>query len=126
MFLLLALDWDRFDKDSAIAADIAAGLRAAGRSRLDTAPSVGLDEEVENRVSATLSYTFGERVVAVSRVPFSQRHLTSTSYASGHVCARLGLEPKSLRFEIMVETPQSIFGEDGRVVQTSGWALTAV
>lgn len=81
----LALDWDRFDKDSAIAADIAAGLRAAGRNRLDTAPSVGLDEEVENRVTATLSYTFGERVVAVARVPFSQRHLTSTSYVSGSV-----------------------------------------
>jgi hypothetical protein len=81
----LALDWDRFEKDSAIAADTAPAVRAAGRRGLDTAPSAGLDREVENRFTATFSYTFGERVVAVARVPFSERHLVSTDYASGSV-----------------------------------------
>jgi citrate lyase beta subunit len=32
---------------------------------------------------------------------------------------RLGLAPGRLRFELMVETPQTIFGEDGRVVLPS-------
>lgn len=81
----LALDWDRFDKDSAVSADMMAGLRAASRQRLNADQATGLDQEVENRFTATFSYTFGERVVAVARVPFSQRHLTSTDYASGSV-----------------------------------------
>jgi hypothetical protein len=76
-----ALDWDRFDKDSAIPADMS-GLRAA-RRRLSTAPAAGLDSEVENRFTTAFSYVFGERVVAVVRVPWSDRRLTSTDFASG-------------------------------------------
>lgn len=77
----LALDWDRFDKDSAISAG-AADLRAV-RRRFDTAPAAGLDSEVENRFTATFSYVFGERVVAVVRVPWSDKRLTSTDFGSG-------------------------------------------
>ncbi len=77
----LALDWDRFDKDSAIAAD-AADLRAF-RHRLGTEAIAGLDSEVENRYTTTLSYVFGEKVVAVARVPWSRKRLTSTDVRSG-------------------------------------------
>ena len=57
----LALDWDRFEKSQATAED--------GR--------VGTDREVENRYTATLSYSFAERVVAVVRIPYSTRTLTT-------------------------------------------------
>jgi hypothetical protein len=78
----LALDWDRFDKDSGIPAG-EEGLRGL-RHRFDTAPpSVGRDSEVENRFTAAFSYVFGERVVAVVRVPWSHKQLTSTDFASG-------------------------------------------
>ena len=82
----LVLDWDRFDKDSAVSGDMTADLRAPGRRRLaDAQPASGLDQEVENRLTATFSVTFRESVIAVARLPFSQRHLTTTDYASGSV-----------------------------------------
>lgn len=76
-----ALDWDRFDKDSGIPAD--AAMDRAFRHRLSTAPAAGLDSEVENRFTAAFSYVFGERVVAVVRMPWSDKRLTSTDFASG-------------------------------------------
>jgi hypothetical protein len=77
----LALDWDRFDKDSAIPAD--AAMDRAFRRRLGIAPAAGLDSEVENRFTAAFSYVFGESVVGVVRVPWSDKRLTSTDFASG-------------------------------------------
>ncbi len=76
----LALDWDRFDKDSAMSAD--ASAERAVRRRLSAEPA-GLDEEIESRLTATFSYVFGERVVGVVRVPWSQKRLTSTDFGSG-------------------------------------------
>ncbi len=58
-----AIDWDRFSKSQATDED---GV-------------VGTDSEVENRYTATFSYSFAERVVGVVRVPFSSRSLTTTS-----------------------------------------------
>ncbi len=55
----LALDWERFSKTQ---------LTEEG----------GTDAEVENRYTATLSYSFGERFLVVARVPFSHRDLTTT------------------------------------------------
>jgi hypothetical protein len=55
----LALDWERFSKTQ---------LTEDG----------GTDAEVENRYTATLSYSFGERFLVVARVPFSHRDLTTT------------------------------------------------
>lgn len=55
----LALDWDRFAKSQAT-------------------EEGGTDAEVENRYTATLSYSFGERFLVVARVPFSHRDLTET------------------------------------------------
>ena len=74
----LALDWDRFDKENGTSEE-----PGPGRPRpLDTAIT-GRDEEVENRFTATLSYSFGERVTAVARVPWSSRRLTTTDLADG-------------------------------------------
>jgi hypothetical protein len=64
--LHFAVDWDRFNKSQGIDED--------GR--------VGTDHETENRVTATASYSFAERVVAVVRVPYSFRDLTTT-FAGG-------------------------------------------
>ncbi len=55
----LALDWERFSKTQ---------LTEDG----------GTDSEIENRYTATLSYSFGERFLLVARVPFSHRDLTTT------------------------------------------------
>jgi hypothetical protein len=55
----LALDWDRFSKTQAT-------------------ENGGTDSDVENRYTATLSYSFGERFLVVARVPFSHRNLVET------------------------------------------------
>jgi hypothetical protein len=53
----IALDAERFDKDQ------------GGEE--------GTESVVENRLTATLSYTFAERFVAVARIPYSSRRQTS-------------------------------------------------
>lgn len=58
----LAIDWDRFEKSQATVED--------GES--------GTDHEVENRFTATMSYSFAQRLVAVVRIPYSVRTLTTT------------------------------------------------
>lgn len=60
-----ALDWERFDKEQ-------------GVTETGSAEVTGHDAEIENRVTATLAYSFGESVTLVGRVPFSFRHMTST------------------------------------------------
>ncbi|MEP6767886.1 MAG: hypothetical protein ABJC61_04410 [Acidobacteriota bacterium] len=60
--LHLAIDWDRFNKTQGVVED---GLS-------------GTDHEIENRVTATVSYAFAERVVGVVRLPDSFRELTTT------------------------------------------------
>ena len=58
----LAIDWDRFEKTQ--------GTFESGR--------FGTDHEVENRFTATLSYSWAQRVVGVVRIPYSTRTLTTT------------------------------------------------
>ena len=58
----VAIDWDRFEKSQATLED--------GES--------GTDHEIENRFTATMSYSFAERVVGVVRIPYSTRTLTTT------------------------------------------------
>ena len=60
----LALDWERFSKTQAT-------------------EEGGTDAEVENRYTATLSYSFGERFLVVARVPFSHRRLVETFEGEG-------------------------------------------
>jgi hypothetical protein len=69
----LALDWDRFDKENGTSEE-----QGARRLRALDATITGRDEEVENRFTATVSYSFGETVTAVARVPWSSRRLTTT------------------------------------------------
>jgi hypothetical protein len=78
----LAVDWDRFDKENSTS-ESEAGARPGIRHRLDVPLVTGRDEEVENRVTATLSYSFGDRVTAVARVPWSSRRLTTTDVFEG-------------------------------------------
>jgi hypothetical protein len=58
----LALDWERFEKSQ----------------RTEEEGRIGTDAEIENRYTATLSYSIGERFLLVARVPFSHRDLTTT------------------------------------------------
>ena len=59
----VSLDWERFDKEQ--------GLLPGEDGR---------ETVVENRFTTALSYTFGERAVAVARIPWSSRR---TSEAGG-------------------------------------------
>jgi len=55
-----ALDWERFDKD-------------------EGDPAVEAESQVENRLTALVSYGFSERFTLLARVPYSVRDLTSSS-----------------------------------------------
>jgi hypothetical protein len=57
--LRVALDWERFDKDQA------------------STEGDGRESMVEDRFTTALSYTFGDRVTAVARIPYSSREQTS-------------------------------------------------
>ena len=68
----LAFDWDRFSKSQAT-------------------EEGGSDVEVENRYTATLSYSFAERFLVVARIPFSHRNLTETFEDESEVVVTNGL-----------------------------------
>lgn len=55
-----ALDWERFDKD-------------------EGDPAEEAESQVENRVTALVSYGFSERFTLLARVPYSVRNLTASS-----------------------------------------------
>jgi hypothetical protein len=66
----LALDYDRFDKTQGVFdADDAEGTDALepGEPERETM--------TENRTTAVLAYTFGDRVTAVARIPYSSRRI---------------------------------------------------
>jgi len=58
--LRVALDWERFDKD-------------------EGDPAVESESQVENRLTAFVSYGFSERLSLTARVPLSWRHLVTTA-----------------------------------------------
>jgi hypothetical protein len=76
------LDWERFDKEQGLVPEGEAGDEAlvskhAGHDHGPTRESV-----VENRFTTSLSYSFGERAIAVARIPWSSRTLTEEAGAS--------------------------------------------
>lgn len=75
----LAVDWDRFNKSQFT----------------DEGGLPGTDHEIENRLTVTLSYSIAERLVLVARVPYSFRHLTTTtSEGSDEVSTRGFSDPE--------------------------------
>lgn len=78
----LALDWDRLEKESAVSDGAMAGLRLGG-GPLDVPAATGRDHEVENRFTATFSYSIGETVNVIARIPWSHRRLTTTDFTDG-------------------------------------------
>ena len=58
--LRVALDWERFDKD-------------------EGDPAVESESQVENRLTALVSYGFSDRLSLTARVPLSWRHLVATA-----------------------------------------------
>jgi hypothetical protein len=78
--LRISLDWERFDKEQGIIPEEEAAVsKHAGH----LAESTGLGREavIENRFTTGFSYTFGERVVAVARIPWSSRHTSTVGAA---------------------------------------------
>ncbi|HEV8580981.1 MAG TPA: hypothetical protein VGX68_18100 [Thermoanaerobaculia bacterium] len=75
------LDWERFDKEQGIAEEEEAEgpptLKHEGHEHA-TRESV-----VENRFTTALSYSFGERVIAVARIPWSARRLSEEGGEGG-------------------------------------------
>jgi len=67
----VALDWDRLEKENALAG------AAASSPRRPLDATLGTEGEVENRVTATLSYTVRDLAVVVARLPWSTRTLTT-------------------------------------------------
>jgi hypothetical protein len=72
----VSLDWERFDKEQGILA----GEEGAAVQRAADSLDLGREAVVENRFTTGFSYTFGERAVAVARIPWSSR---STSMVGG-------------------------------------------
>jgi hypothetical protein len=63
-------DWDRVEKEQGTSEEAAALSMKHGGER------AARDTLVENRFTTSFSYSFGNRVVAVARLPWSSRHLT--------------------------------------------------
>lgn len=70
----IALDWDRFDKSQGVFE--LPEEHPEGALRLFHEGHGELETIVENRVTATLSYAFAQRVNIVARVPYSFKTLT--------------------------------------------------
>lgn len=70
----VSLDWERFDKEQGIFGE----EETPAAKDLVEGGSPGREAVIENRMTTALSYTFGERAIAVARIPWSSR---STSEA---------------------------------------------
>ncbi|MFL6237781.1 MAG: hypothetical protein ACJ76N_31985 [Thermoanaerobaculia bacterium] len=65
----VALDWERFDKEQGLFGEEESSAARHG----DESAALGRESVIENRFTTALSYTFGERAVAVARLPWSTR-----------------------------------------------------
>ena len=70
----ISLDWERFDKEQGNLPED--GAAALARAKAETGADLGREAVVENRFTTGFSYTFGERVVAVARIPWSTRQMS--------------------------------------------------
>jgi hypothetical protein len=78
----VSLDWERFDKEQGLLpGEKGAGEEGAAAAKHEghEVDILGRETVVENRFTTALSYTFGERAVAVARIPWSSRHAGVTS-----------------------------------------------
>jgi hypothetical protein len=69
----LAVDWDRLEKENGLLDSEAGG----GRPRALDAPLSGTEREVENRLTATFSYSVKDAAVLVARLPWTTRTVTT-------------------------------------------------
>jgi hypothetical protein len=75
----VSLDWERFDKEQGLLAEEGAPAAKHG----DEGAAAGREAVIENRFTTALSYTFGERAVAVARVPWSSRRTSEVGSPTG-------------------------------------------
>src|ERR1700709_2123529 len=73
--LRVSLDWERFDKEQGNLPEEGAA------AKLSTPNDLGREAVIENRFTTGFSYTFGERAVAVARIPWSARHTSTVGAA---------------------------------------------
>ncbi|HEY3570375.1 MAG TPA: hypothetical protein VGP73_20760 [Thermoanaerobaculia bacterium] len=70
----VSLDWERFDKEQGLFGE--EETPAAKHGKAESLP--GRESVIENRFTTALSYTFGERAIAVARLPWSTRSTSET------------------------------------------------
>ena len=81
--LRLALDWQRYDKEQGVTTDHdeEAESRAEGlRPAVAHHEAHGRESAVEDRLTATLSYSFADRANLVARLPFTSHRLTEIGH----------------------------------------------
>jgi hypothetical protein len=83
--LRVFLDWERFDKEQGLFEAHEHGGDEAGEA-------AGSESMVENRLTTALSYSLGERVNLVARIPMSTRRLTVEAGEEGHALKHEGEE----------------------------------
>ncbi|HEY4592453.1 MAG TPA: hypothetical protein VIJ61_08605 [Thermoanaerobaculia bacterium] len=71
----VSLDWERFDKEQGIFGE---EEPPAAKHGGEEEPAPGREAVIENRMTTALSYTFGERAIAVARLPWSSRSTSET------------------------------------------------
>jgi len=76
----VSLDWERFDKEQGLFGEEEAPAAAAKHGGEES--PAGREAVLENRFTTALSYTFGERAVAVARIPWSSRETSETGIGS--------------------------------------------
>jgi len=91
----VSLDWERFDKEQGNLPED--GPAAPARAQAETGAGLGRETVVENRFTTGFSYTFGERVVAVARIPWSSRQMSEVGGPTGAAAADAAAGPDQSR-----------------------------
>jgi len=76
------LDWERFDKEQGAISDEGSGDGVSLAKHEGHDHAAARESVVENRFTTSLSYSFGERAIAVARIPWSSRTLSEEAGAS--------------------------------------------
>lgn len=76
------LDWERFDKEQGSIVEGGEGDEASLAKHEGHDHAATREAMVENRFTTSLSYSFGERAIAVARIPWSSRTLSEEAGAS--------------------------------------------
>jgi hypothetical protein len=89
----VSLDWERFDKEQGL---LPGEEEAAVKHEGHGGEVPGRETVVENRFTTALSYTFGERAIAVARIPWSSRRTSESGGGFGNAATSRDLADPEL------------------------------